>query len=611
MPEDADSLNRRGQQAWNDALLAARIARIGGPAIGGIWLKARAGGVRDRFLEIVRAELPPSMPWIRLPVGATAAVLHGSVDLAASAQLGRPVAMRGLLAAADGGVLVIPMAERLDPAAAALIAMALDQGCHADPLGRQQAAVSTRFQILAIDEAAEDEQAAPRALTDRLALRVDLDAVAWRQTAAPGSEAASTGLPPARLGEDALQLLALLAQAAGNPSLHLLRHLALVARLHAAAFGRGMVGAADIEASLRLCLGVQVNAAPEQPQDGDAESAPAPDAMPPTQAGQPGPPDGESPEQDDDRPQPATPTEDPALQEWLSAVEAGCVDALPAITAQRIAARSGIQAGKAGAIQRNTRRGRPFAIAQSPPFPDARPDLAATLRSAAPWQRIRAIRRQESVADQGLTPRLLVGSQDFRYLRRRHATPSTAIFLVDASGSTALERLGETKGAIEKLLARCYVRRDEVALIAFRGTVARLILPPTRSLTLAKRTLAGLPGGGPTPLVSGLDLGLDLALTVRRQGGSPVLVLLTDGSGNIARDGSPDRARARDELQRIAALYRGLNLHTICIDIARRPREQVASLAADLGADLHVLRQAEAGRLSDLVYSSMRGAEPC
>ena len=609
MPEDADDLNRRGQQAWTDALLAARIASIGGPAIGGIWLKARAGGVRDRFLDMLRANLPAAMPWVRLPVGATAATLHGSVDLAASAQLGRPVAMRGLLAAADGGILVIPMAERLDPAAAALIAMALDQRGHAHPLGRQQAAVQTRFHILAIDEAAEDEEAAPRALADRLALRVDLDAVAWGQTATSGSVEGSTGLPPARLGDDALQLLALLAEASGNPSLHGLRHLALVARLHAALCGREMVGAADIEASLRLCLGVQVHAAPDQPRDGDAENAPAPEAMPPAQSEQSGPPGGESREPDgEDGPPPSAPTQDPALQEWLSAVEAGCVDALPAITAQRTAARSGIQPGKAGAIQRNTRRGRPFAIAQSPPFPDARPDLAATLRSAAPWQRIRATRRQETGADQGKAPRLLVGSQDFRYLRRRHATPSTAIFLVDASGSTALERLGETKGAIEKLLARCYVRRDEVALIAFRGTVARLILPPTRSLTLAKRTLAGLPGGGPTPLVSGLDLGLDLALTVRRQGGSPILVLLTDGSGNIARDGSPDRPRARDELQRIATLYRGLNLHTICIDIARRPREQVASLAADLGADLHVLRQAEAGRLSDLVYSSMRGA---
>jgi magnesium chelatase subunit D len=89
-----------------------------------------------------------------------------------------------------------------------------------------------------------------------------------------------------------------------------------------------------------------------------------------------------------------------------------------------------------------------------------------------------------------------------RFKQRRE---TTTIFVVDASGSAALHRLAEAKGAVELLLADCYVRRDRVAMLAFRGKGAELMLPPTRSLVRAKRSLAGLPGGGGTPLAAGMD----------------------------------------------------------------------------------------------------------
>ena len=88
------------------------------------------------------------------------------------------------------------------------------------------------------------------------------------------------------------------------------------------------------------------------------------------------------------------------------------------------------------------------------------------------------------------------------------------------------------------------MRRDQVALIAFRGRGAELLLPPTRSLVRAKRSLAGLPGGGGTPLAAGIDAALALADAGAPRGGTPVVVLLTDGRANIARDGAP-RPRAR------------------------------------------------------------------
>ena len=144
------------------------------------------------------------------------------------------------------------------------------------------------------------------------------------------------------------------------------------------------------------------------------------------------------------------------------------------------------------------------------------------------------------------------------------------MFCVDASGSAALERLAEAKGAVEALLAEAYVRRDRVALVAFRGRGADLVLSPTRSLTRAKRSLAGLPGGGGTPLASGLDAALAVALGVRRGGGLPVVVVLTDGRANVARDGEGGRARAGEEALAAARAIRQANLPALVVDTGAR-----------------------------------------
>jgi Mg-chelatase subunit ChlD len=173
---------------------------------------------------------------------------------------------------------------------------------------------------------------------------------------------------------------------------------------------------------------------------------------------------------------------------------------------------------------------------------------------------------------------------DFRYIRFRHRTESTAIFAVDASGSTAMERLAEAKGAIELLLGDCYVRRDQVALISFRGLSAETLLEPTRSLVRAKRSLTGLPGGGPTPLAGAIRRSLEIAGMVQRRGQSPLIVYLTDGSGNIALDGKADRVRAGEDAQMLARHGAALGYRSILIDISRRPREATRDLARSMQA---------------------------
>lgn len=591
------ALEARANELWSDALLAIELLAMGRAEIGGLWVKARAGGVRDLFLERLRERLGRS--WQRLPPGTSMANLTGGIDLAATARRGSLVRQEGLLARAEGGVLLIPMAERLDPAIAALVAKSMDE--------------TTEDGILAValDESLEDEAPLSGLIGDRLALRIDLDGIGWHHVERSAMETWALSRPRSdwrgvSLDDRLLKALAAFSSSTGHHSTRILGHLARTARLLACREGRKAVAEEDVLGALRLCLGIRLvptqeptkveTPPPENGSDQSSESAAADE------------PSGHEPQSAT-----TTPAQLDSLTEMLAAVEAGTLSADPWLSICLRPTRSSGLAGKSGGLRKNARRGRPFGIGLSPPHPEARPDIVATLRAAAPFQKIRAAQRLALSAPQllpsaAIGPRAYVTRDDFRYVRLRHAAPSTAIFVVDASGSTALERLGETKGAIEQLLARCYVRRDEVALIAFRGTSAELLLPPTRSLTAAKRKLAGIPGGGPTPLASGLKAAMELALSVERRGSSPVLVLLTDGSGNIALDGSPDRTLAAEELTRLAATCKARQTRTICIDIARRPRESVTNLARMLGADLHVLKQADAGRVSRLVDRSMQEA---
>ncbi|MEK9655791.1 MAG: VWA domain-containing protein [Halieaceae bacterium] len=136
-------------------------------------------------------------------------------------------------------------------------------------------------------------------------------------------------------------------------------------------------------------------------------------------------------------------------------------------------------------------------------------NILATLRAAAPWQPLR--KRERGPRARGLEIR----RDDIHLTRFQQRRETLTLFVVDASGSAAMQRLAEAKGAVELLLADCYVRRDQVALIAFRDESAELLLPPTRSLVRAKKALAALPGGGATPMAAALDLARE---TVQNKG---------------------------------------------------------------------------------------------
>lgn len=590
--------------AWADALLAARVLSVGGPSLAGIHVRARCGPVLDAWLERLRHMQPPEAPWRRLASTVPPAGLTGGLDLTETLARGRPVRARGALAACDGGLLVLAMAERTEATASGILAATLDTGRTDDDR-------PARFALVALDEGAEADEGLPPALADRLSLRLTLDAISLSDAMrgelevppAPRRDWHTVALPDELL--NALVAATADAPAARSPR----RALALsrVTRILAALDDASEATPLHAATALRLVFGLPPETASSEPET--AQDTAEADADPPPDT-QPDAPPPDTPLQDS--PPPETESGDERqmspedLQDMLVAVMTGhgldrsALDALGGGVTQRGTA------GKSGAERKGATRGRAIGIGIRPVPAEARPNVTATLRAAAPWQRLR--RAARAAAGRPATTPILITPSDFRYLRHRHRTETTAVFAVDASGSTAIDRLGEAKGAIELLLADCYVRRDQIALIAFRGRDAEVLLEPTRSLVRAKRNLTGLPGGGPTPLAHGLQRALDLGLQIRRKGQSPLLVLFTDGRGNIALDGSADRAAARADVERLARQGAALGLKSLVIDIARRPRDDARSLAQTLGADYRPLPRADAASVSRLVSGYLKEA---
>jgi magnesium chelatase subunit D len=416
-----------------------------------------------------------------------------------------------------------------------------------------------------------------------------------------------------------------------------------VARAAAALDGRRHLVEQDVELAAALVLAPRATRLPappppdesedesDQPPPADASDSPPPPTEAADNAETPPP---EPPPTDDDTPAPLPDgaLDDRVLAAAQAAIPAGLLEALQGSSGQLKSA----SAGRSGAQTIGQRRGRPNGTRRGEPRAGARLNVIETLRAAAPWQTVRRVEleRAASVAAAGATapaaakaahgkavssvsqalrshsaprsPRILVRREDFHINRVKQRTATTTVFVVDASGSSALNRLAEAKGAVELLLADCYVRRDQVAVLAFRGQGCELLLPPTRSLVRAKRSLAGLPGGGGTPLASAIDAAAALGESIARRGDTPVIVLLTDGRGNIARDGSPGRARATEDLSLAARQFRAVGLGALLIDTSPQPVPAARQLALEMGAAYLPLPYAGSSTLSKAVGQAVR-----
>jgi magnesium chelatase subunit D len=524
-------MSRTGGAAWQRASLAAAAFALD-PLGGGVAVRSAPGPARDAWLAELAAMLDPAAPMRRIPASIADDRLIGGLDIAATLKAGRPIAETGVIAQADGGVLVLAMAERVPAGTAARLAAALDTGVVALERDGFAMSLKARFGFVALDEGYGEEEKPPPALIERCSYLIDLSIVGVRDIE-PGVfddadiEAARALLPSVFAGASVIEALVAAAAELGVASLRAPLFALRAARVIAALHGRAEVEDRDVALAASLTLSPRATRVPAAADSGAEEEPPV------------------EPEAEEDR-DPDDSESDRAPERLedvvLAAAKAAIPDALLAQIASGHAARTRSAAdGKSGAHQISARRGRPIGARAGSPRRE-RLSLISTLRAAAPWQPIR--RREKAHLERRS---VLVRPEDFRTVRYRHKRGTTTIFVVDASGSSAMQRFAEVKGAIELLLADCYVRRDSVALVAFRGLHAEIVLPPTRSTARAKRRLTGLPGGGGTPLASGLDAGGALADQVRRKGQSALVVLMTDGRANVSRDGTGGRARAMED----------------------------------------------------------------
>ena len=574
---------------WADAEWAAALIALTGETIGGVHLRSPPGPVRDYWLERVK-QLSKQDPIRKIPANIPEGRLLGGIDLGATLQYGRPIAETGMLGECHGHIVIAAMAERLARSTVHHLCTALDHGALSVARDGIEAQTPARIALIANDEGTEDESA-HAALIDRLGIALDMTTLGIHDVddeifRCRDVERAIDALARVTISEEHLTALATLTTSLGIDSPRPTLAAVKVARASAALRQSEVVEEEDVARALRLCLIPRAQQLPEM-----AEPPPEPDPEP-------------EPEQTDDAEPPPMaeqppPDEDRLLEAALAQLPAGLLEQLQTRSARLRQSST----GSAGDQHRHQNRGRPTGVFRGDHRRGGRVNILATLRAAAPWQPLR--RREQTERDNETPPRhLQIRRDDIHLTRFQQRRETLTLFVVDASGSAALQRLAEAKGAVELLLADCYVRRDQVALIAFRDEQAELLLPPTRSLVRAKKTLAALPGGGATPMAAALDLTRDMAERAGKQGTTMQYIILTDGAANVARDGTRNREAGTADALAAARMLALSPSNGLVIDTAQRPQPRARELADTLRGTYLALPQADAQTLNRAIRAA-------
>jgi magnesium chelatase subunit D len=543
-----------------DADWTAPLLALMGPQLGGVILTEDA---EESWCAVYSALAMPQSPLRAVPATVTSEQLNGALDLATTLATGKTVMQAGLLRPDDISNLLIRRATRMENLSVALLGDALDRGA---------------LMLAVSDDSLEDEDAMSAILTERLTFDV-------RQPVAnpldlKAMQKARALLPKVQISADWIESLctACLSLGIGSPRIGVFA--VATAKGLAALAGRRFVEEEDVTRAARLVLAHRATTLPA-PSEQDQQVPPPSDQAPTeeTSSSQPKPADAE-------------------------VVVASVKTSLPNDVLQLLAQGKGRRAAQRGRNEKrkkalSAQRGRVTGTMRASNIARQRLNILATLRAAAPWQ---VLRRREQI------DRLIVLRDDLRVSRRKQRTEATAIFAVDASGSTAFQRLAEAKGAVETLLSECYVRRDRVAMIAFRSKTAEVLLPPSRSLERARRALTALAGGGGTPMASALDQVYAIADQVKRSGGKPIVILLTDGRANVTRTGEGDKVKAMAEAEDAAKKFAGEGFESMVMDVSPEPQKAARSLAQQLdGRYLHLPR-AGASELAAPVRAALRQA---
>ena len=577
------------EQAWFDANLIAILLAINPRGLKGVSVKSQFGPIRDSWLNYFMNLLPADSKVVKAPANLSPEQLFGSLDIESALLSGKFKVSQGLLERLGGQYLLLPMAERMNLQVITHISQALDEK---NLFNYPHAANNHPFGVIVFDESEFQEEGVNLRLLDRLAFGIYLDRFSINDTkkyleVTPSDiKDAIALLPSVTCSQDLIEVLIKAGLSLGISSLRANQFVLEAAKSLAALRGLMRVGQQEAIDAARLVYThlKSMQAPPEEGLDNKTDDSEDVDGNQESQHNS----DNElsKDEETSDLENINPPSSADELEELV--VEAIQASLPPKFmmrmnqTLRPTKTKASIT-GKSGSIEKSFASGRPHGARKGLPGNGRRLDILKSIRSAIPWQRIRA-QQNNAFLKADNRSKIHFRAEDLhtkQYLKRRG---TITIFLVDASGSSATQRLSEAKGAVEELLSQCYIRRDEVAMLSMRGSKVDIILPPTRSLVRAKRNLATLPGGGGTPLALGLRSANEMASSSERKGLTPIIVIMTDGKANVNLSGVGGRAGAHNDAI-TAAKELSIKSHRILfVDTSPQPEKLAQELAGVMAA---------------------------
>jgi len=584
-------------------LLAAVNSRVRGVAIFG-----RKGTAKSIMARAIHALLPPidvmsesywnelpqpdtpedqvkviPCPFVQIPLNATEDRLIGSVDVDESVRTGKTAFQPGLLARAHRGVLYIDEINLLDEGLANILLEVVSSGvvrieregisivhpcvplviatCNPEEgdvrphlLDRFAVSLSVDSEPLSMDQRLEVVESSnsysqnPREFVD--SLKEDTGSMATNIVLA------REYIKEVTISSEQVKYLVTEATRALCQGHRAELFAVEIAKAAAALEGRDAVNSDDLRLAVRLA--VLPRSLVMSPQNMDDQEAPAPPPPPPPPQAQEETDDNAEEEEEPDNNEEEDATEDvPEIPEEFMFDPEGVV--LDPELMEFSKKQKGGKAGGRGLVFSQD-RGR-YIKAMLPRGGVQRLAVDATLRASAPFQKGRRAR-----APKDSTRKVFVEPGDMRIKRLARKAGALVIFLVDASGSMALNRMNAAKGAAIRLLSEAYQTRDKVALIPFQGKRADVVLPPTKSITMAKKRLETMPCGGGSPLAHGLMMAVRTSINAEKSGdtGRAVIICISDGRANVSL------AESEGELEDGAEKMKKPELKQEILDLAKQ-----------------------------------------